>query len=215
MAVGATEPGAANDSRRGPYRNGIRRRDEIVEAAIEVFAEFGYAGGSIRTIAARVGVSPATLLSHFGSKEGLLMAVLEEWSRRTTAASLEGSSGVAYFRRFPEVMQFHLDNRGLLELFTTLAADASSPSHPARTFIQRRYLESMGTLCLQLARAVADGEIPPLSRAQIEREARLLTAMLDGIGLQWLLDPSTDLVGDVTAFIDDTIARWQQPHPGT
>lgn len=214
MAIGAPEPGGADASRRGPYRNGIRRRQEIVEAATEVFAEFGYAGGSIRTIAARVGVSPATLLSHFGSKEGLLMAVLEEWSRRTTAASLAGSSGVAYFRRFLEVMQFQIDNRGLLELFTTLAADASSPSHPAREFIQRRYVDSMGTLRAQLARAVADGEIAPLSRAEIEREARLLTAMLDGIGLQWLLDPSTDMVGDVTTFIDDTIARWQQPRSG-
>ncbi len=214
MATAGSEP-AANESRRGPYRNGIRRRQEIVEAATEVFGEFGYAGGSIRAIAARVGVSPATLLSHFGSKEGLLMAVLEEWSRRTTAASLEGTSGLAYFRRFHEVMQFHLHNRGLLELFTTIAADASSPSHPAREFIRHRYVESMGNLCVQLAQAVGDGEIAPLNQAEIEREARLLTAMLDGIGLQWLLDPSTDMVGDVTAFMNDTIARWQQPHAST
>ena len=119
------------------------------------------------------------------------MAVLEEWSRRTTTASLEGTSGLAYFRRFPEVMQFQLENRGLLELFTTIAADASSPSHPARDFIQRRYVESMGNLRAQLAQAVTDGDIAPLSQDEIERDARLLTAMLDGIGLQWLLEPST------------------------
>ena len=65
---------------RGQYRKGIKRRQDIVKAASEVFAEFGYSGGSIRTIADRVGASPATLMQHFGSKEGLLAAVLEDWT---------------------------------------------------------------------------------------------------------------------------------------
>ena len=56
--------------RRGPYRTGIRRREQIIDAATAVFAEYGYAGGSVRTIAERVGVSPASLLQHFGSKKG-------------------------------------------------------------------------------------------------------------------------------------------------
>ncbi len=33
---------------RGPYRNGIRRRREIIESAAKVFGQFGYAGGSLR-----------------------------------------------------------------------------------------------------------------------------------------------------------------------
>src|SRR6478609_7300154 len=69
-------------NQRGPYRTGIRRREQIVEAATEVFAESGYAGGSIRAIAVRAGITNATLLQHFGSKEGLLQAVLEDWDRR-------------------------------------------------------------------------------------------------------------------------------------
>ena len=113
---------------RGPYRTGIRRREQIIAVAITVFGEYGYAGGSIRTIADRVGISHATLLQHFGSKEGLLTAVLEEWDRRTVEARLADVSGVGYFQRLPEVMGAHLTNRGLLELFTTIAAR----SRPAR-----------------------------------------------------------------------------------
>ena len=116
---------------RGPYRTGIRRREQIVAAATTVFAEYGYAGGSVRTIADRVGVSPASLLQHFGSKEGLLMAVLEDWDRHTVEASLTDVTGLDYFRRLPEVMGAHLSNRGLLELFSTIAAEASSPSPPS------------------------------------------------------------------------------------
>ena len=50
------------------------RRQAIVKAASEVFASSAVAA-SIRTIADRVGASPATLMQCFGSKEGLLAAV--------------------------------------------------------------------------------------------------------------------------------------------
>ncbi|WP_426562110.1 TetR/AcrR family transcriptional regulator [Angustibacter sp. McL0619] len=193
---------------RGPYRNGVRRRKEIIDVAMEVFGEFGYAGGSIRTIADGAGVSPATVLQHFGSKEGLLAEVLDEWGRRTTEHGLTGS-GLAYFRAFPALMEFHIRNRRLLELFITSAADASSPTHPAREFIQRRYADSLANLRAHLEQAVADGEVTSLSAVEIDQEARLITAVLDGLELQWLLDPSTDLAGLVSAYIDHTIARWQ------
>ena len=153
---------------RGPYRTGVRRREQIIDAATAVFVEYGYAGGSVRTIADRVGVSPASLLQHFGSKEGLLMAVLEDWDRHTVEARLTDVTGLDYFRRLPEVMGAHLSNRGLLELFSTIAAEASSPSHPAREFIQRRYTDNIATLARQLQQAVDAGDVTPLSPAEIE-----------------------------------------------
>jgi len=195
--------------RRGPYRNGARRREQIIDAATAVFAEFGYAGGSVRTIADRVGVSAPALLQHFGSKEGLLMAVLEDWDRRSVEAHLADVTGLDYFRRLPEAMAANLENRGLLELFTTMAAEASSPTHPARAFIQRRYAGNLATLAKHLREATETGEIATLTEADIQREVRLVTALLDGIGLQWLLDPSTDVVAAVSAYITNSITRWR------
>ncbi len=194
---------------RGPYRTGIRRREQIVTAAIGVFGEHGYAGGSIRTIADRVGVSHAALLQHFGSKEGLLTAVLEEWDRQTVEASLAGVDGLDYFRRLPVVMGAHLGNRGLLELFTTIAAEASSPAHPAHTFIQARYSKNLDTLATHLQQAVDTRDVAPLSPAEIRIEVHLVTAVLDGIGLQWLLDPTTDVVASVSTYMTRTITGWR------
>src|SRR3954454_15550273 len=131
---------------RGPYRTGVRRREQLIAVAVDVFAEHGYAGGSIRAIGEKAGVSHATLIQHFGSKEGLLTAVLEEWDRRTVAGGLADVSGLDYFRRLPEVIAAHQDHRGLLELFTTLAAEASTRSHPARAFIEQRYARNLATL---------------------------------------------------------------------
>ncbi|MGO4455314.1 TetR family transcriptional regulator [Arthrobacter sp. RAF14] len=194
---------------RGPYRTGVRRREQLIAATMDVFAEHGYAGGSIRTIAEKAGVSHATLIQHFGRKEDLLTSVLQEWDRRTVAEGLSDVSGLAYFWRLPEVMAAHRRSRGLLELFTTIAAEASSPSHPAHDFIQHRYSRNLATLSGHLREAIDAGEAAPMPESQIMNEVRLLTAVMDGIGLQWLLDPSTDIEGAVTACVERAVSAWR------
>ena len=52
------------------------RRAEILDAAVKVFSEAGFHGGSLREIAERVGLSQPGLLHHFANKEHLLEAVL-------------------------------------------------------------------------------------------------------------------------------------------
>jgi AcrR family transcriptional regulator len=194
---------------RGPYKTGMRRREQLIAVAVDVFAQHGYAAGSIRAIAEKAGVSHATLIQHFGSKEGLLTAVLEDWDRRSVEEGLVDVSGLDYFRRLPDVMAAHQDNRGLLELFTTLAAEASSPTHPAHRFIAQRYAGNLATLAGHLREAARRGDIAPLTDAQIQVEVQLVTATLDGIGLQWLLDPTTDVVASVAAYVDRAIAAWR------
>jgi AcrR family transcriptional regulator len=201
-------PESAQTRARGPYRTGIRRREQLIGIAMDVFGEHGFAGGSLRAIAEQAGVNHATLIQHFGSKEGLLTAVLEEWDRRTVEKSLTDARGLGYFRRLPEVMAAHQNNRGLLELFTTIAAEASSPAHPAHAFITQRYATNLVTLAAHLREAAAVGDIDPLSPAQIEVEVRLITAMLDGIGLQWLLDPATDVLASASTYVERAIAAW-------
>ena len=194
---------------RGPYRTGVRRRGQLIAVAIEVFGEQGYAGGSIRAIAERAGVSHATLIQHFGSKEGCSQPCWRNGTDEPSRTASPTSSGLDYFRRLPEVMAAHQDNRGLLELFTTIAAEASSPAHPAHAFIAQRYTTNLATLAGHLREAVEVGDVEPLTPAQIEIEVRLVTATLDGIGLQWLLDPSTDVVASVTTYIERAIAAWR------
>ncbi|MEV4263948.1 TetR/AcrR family transcriptional regulator [Kribbella sp. NPDC049584] len=195
---------------RGPYRKGIARREQIVKTAAQVFGELGYVGGSLRAIAERVGASPATLIQYFGSKEGLLAAVLEDWTVRSGLSALpDGVRGVAYFRQMRDLMEFHVQNRGLLELFITLAAEATNPSHPARDFIRRRYDHGLQLWAGKLREAVDDGEIAVLTDQQIEAEVRVLIAALDGIELQWLLGADIDLPALVATHVEQAITRWQ------
>lgn len=57
--------------------DGEQTRERILEAALPLFAELGFAGTSTRKLADGAGVNVATLAYHFGGKEGLYQAVIE------------------------------------------------------------------------------------------------------------------------------------------
>ncbi len=51
-------------------------RDQLLEAAAQVYAESGYHGATTRRIASAAGVNEITLFRHFGSKDALLREAL-------------------------------------------------------------------------------------------------------------------------------------------
>ena len=191
---------------RGPYRKGIERRKQVVEAAAGVFAKYGYAGGSLRQIAGEVGVTNAALIRLFGSKEALLTAVLEHWSQESVS-TMTPATGIDYFRSLVELMEYHKVHRSFNELFLTLALEASNPEHPAHDFFVERYESSLAQFTENLALARRDGDVT-LPEALLESEARGLIAIMDGIELQWLLNPNFDLVEQFTYQLDAAMARW-------
>ncbi len=55
----------------------VRKRREILRAAVELFTEKGYEGTSVDDIAQAAGVSKQTVYSHFGNKETLFALAVE------------------------------------------------------------------------------------------------------------------------------------------
>lgn len=58
------------------------RRAELLDALITAFAKDGIGGRSLRDVAAQVGTSHRMLIHHFGSRDELLIAIVEEVERR-------------------------------------------------------------------------------------------------------------------------------------
>jgi AcrR family transcriptional regulator len=58
------------------------RRRQLLDALVEEFADGGIGDRSLRDVADAVGTSHRMLLHHFGSREDLLLAVVEEVERR-------------------------------------------------------------------------------------------------------------------------------------
>lgn len=76
------------------------REQQILDAAVDVFSSRGYAGASMDTVAERVGVTKPVLYTHFGSKEGLLLACIS----RARAELLDATTTAAATARTPEEM---------------------------------------------------------------------------------------------------------------
>ncbi|WP_050370734.1 TetR/AcrR family transcriptional regulator [Streptomyces acidiscabies] len=180
---------------RGPYRKGLERREQILRAALEVFGDHGERGASLKEIADRVGMSQAGVLHYFGSREELLVAALEErdaQSNRATAGITSPGEILA------TTAAQNADRRGLVDLFVTLSAAASDPTHPAHPFFTRRYDELNRSLTTGLREAQERGEtrtdVPP------EQLARMLIALSDGLQVQWLLNPDVEMAETIEAF---------------
>jgi AcrR family transcriptional regulator len=194
---------------RGPYRTGIKRRREIVAAASRIFARYGYAGGSLRQIAGDVGVTPAALARHFDNKYGLLQAVLTHWEEENDYR-FEGAHGLEYFRRLPQLVEEHTKEPGLIELLLTVATEASDPQHPARAWAVQRYDHTIELGVGYLSEARELGEIGAMDDAQIEMEARGVYALMDGMQLQWLLNPSLPVAKLFKDQLDLVLQRWER-----
>ena len=71
---------------------GDRSREEILDAATRLMAARGFDGTSISTLAKESGLPASSIYWHFGSKEGVLMAVMErgaqEFVRLTSPENL-------------------------------------------------------------------------------------------------------------------------------
>src|SRR5690349_4661533 len=66
-------------------------RDRLLEAAIDAVAERGISDLSLRSLAEELGTSHRMLIHHFGSKEGLWVAIVREVERR----QLDAVAGLA------------------------------------------------------------------------------------------------------------------------
>lgn len=65
-----------------PPKPDLERRAELLDELITAFAEGGIGTRSLRDVAEAVGTSHRMLLHHFGSRDELLLAVVEEIERR-------------------------------------------------------------------------------------------------------------------------------------
>ena len=173
---------------RGAYAKGIARRQEILDRAIEVFAERGSDRTSLRAIAREVGVTHAALTHYFGSLEELLVAVYEESNApgRKAETAAEDATPVEM------MIESARSNRaipGLVQLYSTLVATALEEGHPAaRTFATGRFTRLRARLADVVRQQQQGGRI----RGDVDPDAvaALVVAASDGLQTQWLLDES-------------------------
>ncbi len=173
------------------------RRQQILEAATRLIGLHGYNGLTIQDLAQRCGLTNGGLLYYFGSKEQLLVAILEERDRSEAAiihADLEierAASGKANYTRstvlqtFRAIVTRSVTQPELLRFHSVLRSEALNREHPAYAFFLRREVMVLGEFTKVLAGHV---DVPA-------RAARQILALIGGLEQQWLrADMSFDLM---------------------
>jgi AcrR family transcriptional regulator len=183
----------------GSYPVGRKRRERIVEAAAQRFADDGYHRTSLASIAADVDLTEGGLLHHFPSKKHLLLAVAEHRFATTAEwwADLgEDASLPTVLEEMTRSAERFLKQPGLIELFVLASAEAADPSSPAHAVFAERYRTTITSLAAVFAGCVERGELA--EDADCAALARECVAVSDGLQLQWVLaDGDLDLVGGV------------------
>ncbi len=192
---------------RGEYRKSAERREQILDAAFAVFAKSGYSASSVNEIAKAVGMTQTGVLHHFsGGKMALLRAVLERRDARAEH-SLEDLHGRDFLAGLVEISRTQADQRGVVQLYSILAAEATDPEHPARPYFAERFHRIADAVTAAFEEVGADGG---LREGVSPRAAALSTlAIIEGLGLLWLDDLDVDMAEDsrrhINGFLVDPI----------
>ncbi|MEW6775989.1 MAG: TetR/AcrR family transcriptional regulator [Bdellovibrionota bacterium] len=177
----------ASAAKRGP-RGDSRLR--VLEAAGKLFSRKGFAGTSVDEIAEDAGASPSSIYWHFkGGKDDILLAVIEEATRRYTELVLDavrqGKDTAEKFDIFLKAVLRQMEGGAeTIRLIQQMALERSKEAPAVRDrlrAIYRMFRESIAAEMLQ--------EFPVMDRAMALRAACVQIAVYDGLFLQSQLDP--------------------------
>ncbi|KZE91579.1 TetR/AcrR family transcriptional regulator [Microbacterium sp. TNHR37B] len=192
----------------------IARRREILDAAVDIFGAKGFTGGTLQDIADQVGMTHAGILHHFGSKDQLLLEVLVHRDQ-TDVADLEGQhipDGMDLFRHLVKTALDNSQRAGIVQAYAVLSAESVTDDHPGRAYFEGRYrtLRAEVDAAFRLVCAERGIEAP----AVIDDAAASILAVMDGLQVQWLLEPTAvDLARASQFAIESIVSAVLDPRP--
>lgn len=163
------------------------RKQEILAAAMAVFAQKGFAGASMDDIVQASGISKGGLYWHFKSKDDLIAAILSQFFNQEMAAldALLQTEGTAPQKLQQLGQQIIADVSQMSELLTislefyALAARRES----VRLELQRYFQQYGNTLATLIQAGIDEGAFDPAVSAQ--QAALNLIAQFEGLVLLW------------------------------
>ncbi len=196
-----------------PRTETLERRKEILQAALETFGSKGYNNGPLTEIAEQVGMTHAGILHHFGSKNQLLLEVLSYRDQNDVADLPEHHipGGMELFRHLVQTAFANARRAGIVQAYAVLSAESVTDDHPARPYFEERYRVLRGEVIQAFAEACAERGIdaPPTVAAA----SASILAVMDGLQIQWLLDPDNIALGEASEFaIEAIVSAVLDPH---
>lgn len=192
----------------------LARRRDILDAAVEIFGSKGFSGGTLQEIADQVGMTHAGILHHFGSKHELLLEVLQHRDE-TDVADLEEQhipDGMPLFRHLVRTAFVNAHRAGIVQAYVVLSAESVTDDHPGRDYFEKRYRTLRAEVAHAFAVVCAERGVSAPDTVDVASAAIL--AVMDGLQVQWLLDPdAVDLARASEFAIEAIVSAVLSPAP--
>ena len=207
----APRPSAA-DRVRNPRAGTVDRREAVLRAAMTVFGQRGYNKGGLVEVAEQAGMTHAGVLHHFGSKEALLIAMLQ-YRDGEEAAGVPGraqTEGPAFLGHLLDTVTENSGRPGVVQTYTVLSAESVTEGHPAQTYFRTR----LSLLRDKIAEVLAEVTGREADDIDVRDDASALIALMDGLQVQWLLDPdAVDMPRIVQKVMDELVDQLSTSTP--
>lgn len=198
-----------------PNRRGTRSRQAVLDAAEGLMAEQGYVAASVAAIVEASGIPLSSVYHYFGSKDGILLAVMERGAER-------------FFGELPDVDQRigdanqHLNgvaaamaenlNRhpNFLRLLVGFAVQPPSAGDgEVRLVVNRIRQRALGLIAVQLGLAFDESPFAPSIRSL----AQFTLATIDGAFVAQQSDPAVKIEMVLQPLAASAVALWEQLRP--
>jgi AcrR family transcriptional regulator len=173
-----------------------QRKNEILDAALEVFSEVGLGEASVDDVVKRSGLSKGTLYWYFKSKDRLVGALMRRFFTRELerVRSLKEDIGPVRDRllRYVHeiVTEMKLMPRALTFEFYAVAIRQKS----IRKFMGQLYVQYCEELAAVIREGISQGEFRQTDAGKL---AAAMTGLCEGLILLWAINPEAFPFGDL------------------
>lgn len=199
-------------SRRTQEERKAETRTRLLSAAADLLAEHGVDGVSVDAVADAAGRTSGAVYAHFGSKQGMLVALLDEWRHSLVSVIAQAfEEAPTLDDRLAAVARAVIvspsdDTRRLLALERELARIAGRDLAVA-SVLRDRSCEAQARMARGFRAWMAAGIVPS---ADPDALARAFRALVIGIELQQRLDPTLG-VEQVAAMLRLVVGGGSRP----
>lgn len=179
----------------GRVARGASTRASLLDAGVRIFAARGFSDVSTRELADAAGANQAAILYHFGSKEGLYLAVAEHVAERARTALQEALASAAGGVELAPIDALRGVLRALTRGLITMASDGAFADFivreqarpgPAFDILYRGYIREMHVRVTALV-ARATGRVPEDATAIVDAHAIIGMALSFAVARATLL----------------------------
>jgi AcrR family transcriptional regulator len=168
---------------------GEQSRELILDATERLMATRGYAATSISDIRKACGLPPSSIYWHFGSKEGVLAAVMERGADRFFAAIPTSDDVEGQLAALSQLQSQHPD---FLRLFYMLSLERNND--PTVAAVIRRVRDTAIRRFREAITQLVPADVPRARSERVVTELTALTvALSDGVFFADHLEPDTDV----------------------